>query len=97
MNADIRPTDPARGSTGTGPTTGAHAAHPNGRPTAHAVEKALKAPAADVVPHPALDVPVDRQEPTRTGVDWVVFGVTAAAKASRSSESAQMTFQPKLL
>ena len=31
-----------------------------------------------VIPHPALDVPVDEKEQARSrGVDWVVFGVTA--------------------
>jgi choline/carnitine/betaine transport len=30
-----------------------------------------------VIPHPALDVPVDAAAPARTGLDKVVFGVTA--------------------
>ncbi|HEY0890625.1 MAG TPA: BCCT family transporter [Nocardioides sp.] len=45
--------------------------------TAKTVAHALGSPAADVVPHPALDVPTP--PPTnRHGVDKVVFGVTAA-------------------
>ncbi len=48
-----------------------------------AVEKtqgALKSRVTDVVPHhPALDIPVEQKAYTRrAGVDWVVFGVTAA-------------------
>jgi choline/carnitine/betaine transport len=39
---------------------------------------AVKTPAADVVPHPALDQPVEEATPDRPGVDWIVFGVTAA-------------------
>ncbi len=39
---------------------------------------AVKSPAADVVPHPALDRPIEEAAPARPGVDWVVFGVTAA-------------------
>ena len=35
-------------------------------------------PPPDVIPHPALDVPVDNSEPERSGLDKVVFGVTAA-------------------
>ena len=31
-----------------------------------------------MIPHPALDVPVDASEPARSGLDKVVFGVTAA-------------------
>ncbi|WP_135453247.1 BCCT family transporter [Mycobacterium sp. DL99] len=40
----------------------------------------LKSRVTDVVPHhPALDVPVEQKAYTRrAGVDWVVFGVTAA-------------------
>jgi choline/carnitine/betaine transport len=38
---------------------------------------AVKTPAADVVPHPALDQPVEEATPERPGVDWIVFGVTA--------------------
>ncbi len=34
-------------------------------------------PPPDVIPHPALDVPVDAAEPARSGLDKVVFGVTA--------------------
>jgi choline/carnitine/betaine transport len=39
---------------------------------------AVKSPVADVVPHPALDQPVEQAAPDRTGLDTVVFGVTAA-------------------
>ncbi|MFC7494120.1 MULTISPECIES: BCCT family transporter [unclassified Nocardioides] len=38
---------------------------------------AVKSPAADVVPHPALDRPIEEARPDRPGVDWIVFGVTA--------------------
>lgn len=43
-------------------------------------QRALKSRVTDVVPHhPALDVPVEQKAYTRrAGVDWVVFGVTAA-------------------
>lgn len=39
---------------------------------------ALSAPAADVVPHPALDHAVDTEEASRRGLDPVVFGCAAA-------------------
>jgi choline/carnitine/betaine transport len=43
------------------------------------VVKALETGSGGVIPHPALDVPVDEEEQARSrGVDWVVFGVTAA-------------------
>jgi len=35
-------------------------------------------PEMDPVPHPVLDVPVTTVDSARRGVDWVVFGVTAA-------------------
>ncbi|MDF3337162.1 BCCT family transporter [Mycolicibacterium septicum] len=43
-------------------------------------QRALKPRVTDVVPHhPALDIPVEQKAYTRrAGVDWVVFGVTAA-------------------
>ncbi|MCW2515782.1 MAG: choline/carnitine/betaine transport [Mycobacterium sp.] len=42
------------------------------------VVKVLQTGSGGVIPHPALDVPVDEDEQTRSrGVDWVVFGVTA--------------------
>ena len=43
-------------------------------------QRALKSRVTDVVPHhPALDIPVEQKAYTRrAGVDWVVFGVTAA-------------------
>ncbi len=51
------------------------------RPTAgeagRKVADALESPAADVVPHPALDIPVEVAVERRAGLDKVVFGVTA--------------------
>ncbi len=47
-------------------------------PRAHRVADAVRTPAADVVPHPALDQPIEVAAPERTGVDRIVFGVTAA-------------------
>jgi choline/carnitine/betaine transport len=47
-------------------------------PRAHRVADAVRSPAADVVPHPALDQPVEEAAPSRPGLDRVVFGVTAA-------------------
>ena len=38
---------------------------------------APRTPPPDVIPHPALDVPVEVAEPERSGVDKVVFGITA--------------------
>ncbi|HWJ11063.1 MAG TPA: BCCT family transporter [Nocardioides sp.] len=38
----------------------------------------LSTPAADVVPHPALDHAVESDEPSRRGLDPVVFGCAAA-------------------
>ncbi len=38
----------------------------------------LTTPAADVVPHPALDQAVEVDAPTRRGLDPLVFGVAAA-------------------
>ena len=42
------------------------------------VADALSTPAADVVPHPALDQAVEAEEPARRGLDPVVFGCAAA-------------------
>jgi choline/carnitine/betaine transport len=42
----------------------------------HRITHRLAAPAGDVVPHPALDVPAPPR-PERSGLDRVVFGVTA--------------------
>jgi hypothetical protein len=40
---------------------------------------ALRSPSGEVIPHPALDYPVDESAPEgRRGLDFVVFGVTAA-------------------
>jgi len=42
-------------------------------------EVAAMTPTSEVIPHPALDVPVDHEaRATRRGLDKVVFGVTAA-------------------
>ncbi|MCW2687163.1 MAG: opuD, partial [Mycobacterium sp.] len=39
----------------------------------------FRSPSGGIIPHPALDVPIDEAAYTRRrGVDWVVFGVTAA-------------------
>jgi hypothetical protein len=39
---------------------------------------ALRSPSDEVVPHPALDVPIEEKAYTgKRGVDWVVFGVTS--------------------
>jgi choline/carnitine/betaine transport len=39
----------------------------------------LKAPTGEAIPHPVLDIEVDAEAQTRRrGVDWAVFGVTAA-------------------
>ncbi|RAV07457.1 BCCT family transporter [Mycolicibacterium sp. GF69] len=44
-----------------------------------ATRRALESPTDHVVPHPALDQPPQEDALTRSrGVDWVVFGVTAA-------------------
>jgi choline/carnitine/betaine transport len=43
----------------------------------HRVADALRSPAPDVVPHPALDQAVEEAVPDRPGLDRVVFGVTA--------------------
>ncbi|MCW2733101.1 MAG: choline/carnitine/betaine transport, partial [Mycobacterium sp.] len=41
--------------------------------------RALQTGSGGVIPHPALDVPVHEEERARSrGIDWVVFGVTAA-------------------
>ncbi|GGU31091.1 BCCT family transporter [Nocardioides albus] len=38
----------------------------------------LKSPTGDVVPHPALDLPISSDQDHRKGIDWVVFGTAAA-------------------
>lgn len=48
------------------------------RPAASELADALSTPAADVVPHPALDHAVETEEPSRRGLDPVVFGCAAA-------------------
>jgi choline/carnitine/betaine transport len=50
----------------------------NHHPRAAELAEALSSPAADVVPHPALDVAVEADEPGRRGIDPVVFGFAAA-------------------
>ncbi|MET0451585.1 MAG: BCCT family transporter [Mycobacterium sp.] len=43
------------------------------------VVEAFRTGSGAVIPHPALDVAVDQEEQARSrGIDWVVFGVTAA-------------------
>ncbi len=39
---------------------------------------ALRSPSGEVIPHPALDVAVEETAQSRGGIDWIVFGVTAA-------------------
>ncbi len=59
----------------------AEAKHNDPRPTSRkatdAVGQALRSPAGDVLPHPALDRPVESRADARHGIDWVVFGITA--------------------
>ena len=38
----------------------------------------IKSPTGEVVPHPALDLPISSDQEQRKGIDWVVFGVAAA-------------------
>ncbi|SDJ74418.1 choline/carnitine/betaine transport [Nocardioides sp. YR527] len=38
----------------------------------------IKSPTGEVVPHPALDLPISSEQDQRKGIDWVVFGVAAA-------------------
>ncbi|WP_364518297.1 BCCT family transporter [Nocardioides sp. LML1-1-1.1] len=45
---------------------------------AEIAETALRAPAADVVPHPALDQAIEPEDPPRSGLDPIVFGLAAA-------------------
>lgn len=49
----------------------------NPQTAASELADALSTPAADVVPHPALDHAVEAEEPTRRGLDPVVFGCAA--------------------
>jgi choline/carnitine/betaine transport len=43
-----------------------------------AVDRAVRSPTDEVIPHPVLDVPIEEAAYTRGGgLDWVVFGVTA--------------------
>ena len=35
-------------------------------------------PTGDVIPHPALDLPISSDQGHRKGVDWIVFGIAAA-------------------
>jgi choline/carnitine/betaine transport len=42
------------------------------------VQEALRSPAADPIPHPALDVPAETRRAERGGLDKVVFGIAAA-------------------
>ena len=38
----------------------------------------IKSPTGEVVPHPALDLPISSEQDQRKGIDWVVFGIAAA-------------------
>jgi choline/carnitine/betaine transport len=38
----------------------------------------IKSPTGEVVPHPALDLPISSEQEQRKGIDWVVFGIAAA-------------------
>ncbi|MCZ8379351.1 BCCT family transporter [Mycobacterium sp. CPCC 205372] len=43
------------------------------------VDHALRSPTGGAIPHPILDVQIDEEaQARRIGIDWVVFGVTAA-------------------
>ncbi|CAN5193333.1 BCCT family transporter [soil metagenome] len=43
------------------------------------VERALRTGSGAVIPHPALDIEIDIEAQSRKpGIDWIVFGVTAA-------------------
>ncbi|MGA5463929.1 BCCT family transporter [Mycobacterium sp. NPDC050041] len=43
------------------------------------VDHALRSPTGGAIPHPILDVAIDEEaQARRIGIDWVVFGVTAA-------------------
>lgn len=47
-------------------------------PAARRLDRALKSPTDEAIPHPVLDVPVEEVAYRESrGVDWVVFGVTA--------------------
>jgi len=37
----------------------------------------IKSPTGEVVPHPALDLPISSEQEQRQGIDWVVFGIAA--------------------
>ncbi|MFI5625008.1 BCCT family transporter [Nocardioides sp. NPDC051685] len=38
----------------------------------------IRSPTGEVVPHPALDLPISSEQDQRKGIDWVVFGIAAA-------------------
>lgn len=49
------------------------------RSTGSSTADRLKSPTGETIPHPVLDIEVDEEaQGRRRGVDWVVFGVTAA-------------------
>ncbi|OIJ25698.1 choline transporter [Nocardioides luteus] len=43
----------------------------------HSSSALIKSPTGEVVPHPALDLPISSEQEQRKGIDWVVFGVAA--------------------
>jgi choline/carnitine/betaine transport len=50
----------------------------NARTRRRSVNAAIKSPTDEAIPHPILDVPVQQEAHTgSSGMDWVVFGVTA--------------------
>ncbi|MBC7277253.1 BCCT family transporter [Nocardioides sp.] len=49
-----------------------------GKPDERRRSGLIKSPTGDVVPHPALDLPISSEQDHRRGIDWVVFGIAAA-------------------
>ncbi|MER7556623.1 BCCT family transporter [Nocardioides sp. NPDC126508] len=43
----------------------------------HNTSGLIKSPTGEVVPHPALDLPISSEQEQRKGIDWVVFGISA--------------------
>jgi len=50
----------------------------NQNPSGHNPSGLIKSPTGEVVPHPALDLPISSEQDQRKGIDWVVFGIAAA-------------------
>jgi len=60
-------------------TTTTDPSHDHRAPVQSTLKDAVTAPTPEVIPHPALDVPVDSEaQEAHRGLDMVVFGVTAA-------------------